>query len=125
LSFLGSWLRTEVTDAPGNESVVGNRVPGTPDKSATVSLRYVGERLAAALRARYFGERWGDTANTEYLPSQTQLDLSCDLPLRAGWALTAGAQNLLDERWVVSYSGSVPEFSAPRLFHLGVRFRAR
>jgi len=124
LHLLATLLRSKILDAEGLPEQVGNSMTRTPDETATLELRYDRSPISGALRVRYLGENFTDTTNTEQVDAQTHLDLSGALSLGRGWELTAGVQNLLDDRWIIQ-PGPFPTYSTPRLIHLGVRFRAR
>ena len=68
------FTRAVVLDAPGNESLEGNRVPLVPERQATLQVRYLGRSLGASLQARWSGPVYDDDLNTLPLASAFTLD---------------------------------------------------
>ena len=61
---------------------------------------------AASLTARYVGSQYEDDLNRQLIPDAFTLDAVAVLPLTAGLALEARAENLADARIVAGISGA-------------------
>jgi outer membrane receptor protein involved in Fe transport len=121
----GALYDTEITDNPTNPALVGNRIPRAADQQVALGASYAHPRFATVhLRGRYVSDRYNNAESTEYLPSHVLFDLSLSRRLTSSWELFAGVENLLDRSYVTYYTSGVPEIGAPRLAHVGVRFRS-
>lgn len=75
----------------------GNDIPGIPEQTAWLALRYARDSWSAALIGNYVGELYADSAN------QTDVDAYQLLNLQAAWhinqhiKLSSGIDNLLDK----------------------------
>ena len=127
--FWQVWLSATAIDSEVRESLidpelVGNSVRKTPDEVATLRINYRNPKvLFAELRTRYVSERFDDVENQDVLESQFYVDLSLSRDLGPNWRLFASVSNLLDEDYIVNFTGDGDEISAPRLYRVGVRFR--
>jgi len=126
LHLAGTLLDTEVTDSPGTPQLVGNRTVRNPNEAVSLTLRYDNPRwLQGELDARWIGERWDDPENEDLLPEQFVVHVSVARALASRWSVSAGVQNLFDERVIVDFSGSLAQLAAPRTAYVGVSFRSR
>ncbi|MDX1382579.1 MAG: TonB-dependent receptor [Thermoanaerobaculia bacterium] len=121
-----AFLDTEILSNPSDPDLVGNQIESTPDQSFSLTVQWSGPRqLQAMLRGRWVGDRFNDAENEEPLPSYAVADLSLSLPVGDRWVIFGGVENLLDEEYEIGFSSEGTEIGAPRLFHVGLRFRSR
>ncbi|MFQ1700076.1 TonB-dependent siderophore receptor [Loktanella agnita] len=102
ISVLGSYtfLNAEITEDATNE---GNKLARVPSETAALWLGYAFqtaqlEGLRLGVGARYVGDRYSDSANTESrkAPASTLLDASVSYDW-GDWNATLAARNLADE----------------------------
>ena len=122
LSYL--YNETEVTRAPDNPALVGNRVRQAPKHTLTARLRHDGRLVATSLLARYVGQRYEDDLNRLEVDGFLLFDLFVSRPLGAGSEVFLQIENLLDETYEVrvSNSGDI-EIGRPRFIGIGLRLR--
>ncbi len=115
---------TEITRAPDNPQLVGNRVRQAPRHALTARARYSHRLFDASLLARYVGERYEDDLNRLRVDDFLLFDLRLAYPLGAGAALYLAVENLFDEEYEtrVENSGAI-EIGRPRFVGLGLQFR--
>lgn len=123
----GTLLSTEVTESPADLTLVGNRVPRTPNQAGSFSLEYANPRLLRAqVRVRYVGDRFDDAPNVDALPERTLVDLAVARDVGKRFQVFANAQNVFDQQRLTDISATTGnELNAPRLLQIGVRFRSR
>lgn len=115
---------TEITEAPDNPALEGNRVRQAPRHSFTARLRFLHEAFDASLLARYVGERYEDDLNHLEVDDFLLFDLRVALPLAPGLELFLAVENLLDEEYEVRLENSgALEIGRPRFVGLGLHFR--
>lgn len=114
LAAIGTFTRTDAKITRTNTlGQVGNRLPQTPDKMASLFLDYrfdTGAMSGLGLGGgvRYIGDSVGDTANTLLIPDYTLFDLFVRYELGAlnqrldGAVLSLNARNLADETYVAT-----------------------
>ena len=121
LSYL--YNETEITRAPDNPALVGNRVRQAPEHSATVRLRHDGRWFASSLLARYVGKRYEDDLNRLEVDDFLLFDLYLSRPLGARSEMFLQVENLLDEDYEVRVenSGGI-EIGRARFVGVGLRF---
>ncbi|MEJ2384058.1 MAG: TonB-dependent receptor [Xanthomonadales bacterium] len=114
---------TEITRAPDNPALVGNRVRQAPEHALTARLRHDGPGFASSLQARYVGERYEDDLNRLEVDDFLLFDLYLSRPLGAGAEIFLQVENLLDEDYEVrvSNSGDI-EIGRSRFVGIGFRF---
>lgn len=83
-----SWIRSYLTDDLQTAlntfvPVKGNQTPDTPPIMAKLGLIYNLHGLEIAPDARYLDVRYGDSANTQRVPSYTVVDLNLDYRIKA------------------------------------------
>jgi outer membrane receptor protein involved in Fe transport len=71
---------------------------------------------------RYIGRQYEDDLETDVLKAATTLDAVASYPLSRHVALTARAENLLDEEVVTRNAGGSIDLGTPRTLWIGVRF---
>ena len=115
---------TEITRAPDNPVLEGNRVRQAPRHSFTARLRYLHEAIDASLLARYVGSRYEDDLNRLEVDDFLLFDLRIARPLAPGLELFLAVENLLDEEYEVRLENSgALEIGRPRFVVLGLHFR--
>ncbi|MEM7781340.1 MAG: TonB-dependent receptor [Pseudomonadota bacterium] len=100
----------------------GNRPPQTPKFAASATLAWEpkeGLRVAGTLR--HVSAQFEDDQETDVLPAATTVNLFAQVPLGRGFALTARAENLLDETIVTRNAGGAIDLGVPRTVWIGVR----
>ena len=115
---------TEITRAPDNPALVGNRVRQAPAHTLTARVRHDGRRFTSSLLARYVGKRYEDDLNQLAVDGFLLFDLYLARPLGSGGEFFLQIENLLDEDYEVrvSNSGDV-EIGRSRFVGLGLRWR--
>lgn len=115
---------TEITQAPGNPQLVGNRVRQAPEHSATARVRKQGQWFDTSLLARYVGERYEDDLNRLAVDGFLLFDLRFSRQLSESMELFLALENLFDEAYEIKVenNGSI-EIGRPRFVGLGLRFR--
>jgi outer membrane receptor protein involved in Fe transport len=71
---------------------------------------------------RYIGRQYEDDLETDVLKAATTVDAVASYPLSRHVALTARAENLLDEEVVTRNAGGSIDLGTPRTLWIGVRF---
>lgn len=122
LSYL--YNDTEITRAPDNPQLVGNRVRQAPEHSLTARVRHHGPWFDSSLMARYVGERYEDDLNTLEVDDFLLFNLYFSRPVNQRTDLFLAIENLLDEAYEIRLenSGAI-EIGRPRFINLGLRFR--
>lgn len=111
----------EVERFPADPTLEGLQVAQVPEHQASLQLRRRGERLDAALHARWTDEQFDDDRNLFPLEELFLVDA------RAGWRvipsleLYLAAENLLDEEVTVGRT-PVRTIASPRLVRVGLRW---
>ena len=101
----------------------GLRPAQTPLDQATASLDWRHGGWAASATVRYVARQFEDDANSRSLAPATTLDAFLAIPLTAGLAIEARAENLTDTRVEAAVTNGVVERATPRTLWLGLRFR--
>lgn len=122
LSYL--YNNTEITRAPDNPQLVGNRVRQAPKHSFTARVRHSNRWFDTSLLARYAGERYEDDLNKLKVDDFLLFDLYFSRQVSARTEVFLSVENLLDEEYEirVENNGSL-EIGRPRFIGLGLRFR--
>jgi catecholate siderophore receptor len=91
-------LDSEIVDAGPVSADAGNAFPNTPRKSASVWASYaVGSRVLVGGGATFVDLRYGNTANTVWVPAYTTYDAMASIDVNARVGLQVNLQNLTDE----------------------------
>jgi outer membrane receptor protein involved in Fe transport len=125
VTALAAWTFVEpvVTEAPGNEELVGKDLPQDPRHRATAALAFEDRRLlTAALQLRVTGRQYEDDRNELPLGAAAVVDLFVARALAGGLAAFAAAENLLDETYLVGRAG-VETVGQPFTLRVGLRWR--
>ena len=97
-----TWLDGEIVDdgpVDGNE---GNRFPNTPEHSASLWATFAATpRVTIGAGANYVDLRYGNAANTVWIPSYTTYDAMASLAVNERMRLQLNLQNLTDEVYFV------------------------
>ncbi len=107
---------------------VGNRLANTPTRTYSVWNRYqFGDGslkgLGAGLGVVAVGGRFGDVANTFYIPAYVRFDAALSYRAKT-WDVSLNVQNLTDEDYVRTTSGRLSiRPGSPRDFSLRLRHR--
>jgi outer membrane receptor protein involved in Fe transport len=122
LSYL--YNDTEITRAPGNPQLEGNRVRQAPEHSFTARVRNSNRWFDTSLLARYVGERYEDDLNNLEVDGFLLFGLYFSRQVNERTELFLNVENLLDEEYEirVENSGAI-EIGRPRFIGLGLRFR--
>ena len=122
LSYL--YNDSEITRAPDNPQLIGNRVRQAPRHAVTARARHSGRWFDTALMARYVGTRYEDDLNRLEVDDFLLFDLRITRAIGANSEWFIAVENLFDEAYEVKVenSGAV-EIGRPRYVGLGLRFR--
>jgi outer membrane receptor protein involved in Fe transport len=122
LSYL--YNDTEITRAPDNPQLDGNRVRQAPEHALTARARHSGRWFDTSLLARYVGKRYEDDLNRLEVDGFLLFDLRFTRQLNDRTEAFLIMENLFDEDYEVKVenNGSV-EIGRPRFVGLGLRFR--
>lgn len=101
----------------------GLRPAQTPIDQVSASIDWQHHAWAASLTARHVARQFEDDANSRSLAPATTLDAFLAVPLTAGVAIEARAENLTDARIEAGVTNGVVERATPRTLWLGLRFR--
>ncbi|MBL7963489.1 MAG: TonB-dependent receptor [Flavobacteriales bacterium] len=110
------WNNPAIADNPAL-SVAGKRVEYAPKDQVRTGLTYRDKRLSATVQFNVIDGIYTDASNTEapnasatagWLPGYTVVDASATWSLPKGIALTAGVNNMLDERYATRRAGGYP-----------------
>jgi outer membrane receptor protein involved in Fe transport len=124
LTFGATLLDAQIRSNPALPELVGNDLEHTPAERAVLGIVYAPpERLSIALRVRHVGDRWTEAENENLLPAHTVVDLSLSRRLQRGFELFAGAENLLDEEFLVDFGSGIFRVGPGRILQLGLRYR--
>ena len=125
-SLSSGYLYTDATvrEFPGNEVLVGLRLPQTPEHQWTGGIQYAGTSNRVAVGLRYSASQFDDDENQFPLDSFFVVDLFDSHRLSDSFDLFAAAENLFDRRYQV---GRTPLLTVgpPRLIRVGIRWRLR
>lgn len=106
-----------------DDAVLGGlRVPQVPRWQFTAGVRWLAPAaFTAALQLRAFGSQFDDDRNTLRLGRGAVLDVTIARPVARGVSITAGVENLFDNRYDV---GRTPTRTVgqPLAVHAGLRF---
>jgi iron complex outermembrane receptor protein len=111
LDLIASYAYTDSEITRGAPAVVGNEIPVTPRNQAAAWLNYAFqggplEGLSIGAGVRFFGNHFGDQANTLRIPSYTLVDAAIRYdfgklnPKLAGAELALNVSNLFDNEYV-------------------------
>jgi outer membrane receptor protein involved in Fe transport len=122
LSYL--YNDTEITSAPDDPQIIGNRVRQAPEHSFTARIRNSSRWFDTSLLARYVGERYEDDLNVLLVDDFLLFDLRFSRQVSDSTEVYFTIANLLDEEYEirVGNDGSI-EIGRPRFVGLGLRFR--
>lgn len=110
------------TSSPVQSNLTGNWIPEVPRESVTATLNYSSTRIVSLhLITSYQGHEFDDAANQYVLHPYARFDLSAERKLPHGFALFAGAQNLLN-RSIDAGRTPILTLAAPRLVQGGLRY---
>jgi catecholate siderophore receptor len=97
-----TWLGSEILDDGPIGSDEGNEFPNTPEHSASLWTTYrVLPSLTIGAGATYVDQRYGNTANTVWIPSYVTYDAMAAWQVSDSIRLQLNAQNLSDEVYFV------------------------
>ena len=118
-----TFMDPTVTEAPGQEALVGKQLPQDPRHRASFSLSYDDVQLAGgSVQLRYLGSQYEDADNTRPMGEALLVDVLGAWHFAQSVDLFLAVQNLLDKTYVVGRAG-VDTIGQPRFVHGGVRFR--
>jgi len=120
-SFADAEVRAAGTALP----LDGLRPAQAPRHSGSATIAWEGSNGAlASLTARYVGDQFEDDLNRQLIPDAFTVDAVGVLPLTAGLAIEARAENLTDTRVVAGISGAgIVERATPRTLWIGLRWQ--
>jgi catecholate siderophore receptor len=91
-------LKSEITDDGPIETNEGNEFPNTPRRSASLWATYAfGQRATVGGGATFVDKRYGNTANTVWVPAYTTYDAMAAVELSDRLGLRLNLKNLTDE----------------------------
>jgi outer membrane receptor protein involved in Fe transport len=119
-----AYVDSTVTESPGAEALIGNRLRYVPDHTVTASLGWSApRRIEAALQVRFTSQRYDDDLNVFPLDEFTLVDLRVARSFGAATTIFVNARNLLDEQPMVTREIVQAEIGPPRQVGAGVRVR--
>lgn len=94
-----TYLHSELSnDGPFGDS--GNAFPNTPENSFNLWTTYAfADNLLVGAGANYVDKRFGNTANTVFIPDYTTVDLMANWQVNSKMSFQLNAQNLTDETY--------------------------
>ncbi len=102
LSTSYTFLDSEIVDDGPINADEGNVFPNTPRNSANLWTSYeIGEAFLIGRGATYVGKRFGNTANTVWIPTYLSYDAMASLDLGERVTLQLNLHNLTDETYYV------------------------
>lgn len=120
--YLGT--HSEITKSTQAQELRGQRLPQVPDHQLSCGFDWsVVPRFSISGRWRWIDDRFEDAENTITLGDYAVIDVRGQFELQDGWALTFGAENLLDQNYdVAKTSDGQTTLGAPLLLHVGFSF---
>jgi outer membrane receptor protein involved in Fe transport len=110
------------SSSPVQANLRGKWIPEVPREMATATVNYAQPRIANLhLIASYAGQAFDDSSDQFILHPYARFDLSADRALGHGFAVFAGAQNLLN-RSIDAGRTPILTLAAPRLVQGGLRY---
>jgi len=110
------------SSSPAQANLTGNWIPEVPREAVTATLNDTMPHVATFhLIASYTGHTFDDAANQYILHPYARFDVSAERLLPHGFALFAGAQNLLN-RSIDAGRTPILTLAAPRLLQAGLRY---
>jgi outer membrane receptor protein involved in Fe transport len=120
LSF--AWTFTDARVTSGNLN--GRALPQDPRHRIVAAANFADLRwFQADVALRWTSQQFEDDLNTLRLPGFAVLDVQISRMFAPGWTLFAGAENLLDRRYLVGLQGGVATIGQPMFIRAGVRAR--
>lgn len=118
-----TYVDATVTEAPGQEQLVGKQLAEDPRHRASFSLSWDDPRfLTASAQVRYLGKQYDDDLNQVPLGEAALVDLFASYHFVRGFDLFLAVSNLLDKSYLVG-NAAVQTVGQPRFVHGGVRVR--
>jgi catecholate siderophore receptor len=97
-----TWLDSEIVDDGPIGGTDGNVFPNTPENSASLWTTFaIRPNFTVGAGANYVDQRFGNTANTVWIPSYTTYDAMASLVLNERTRLQLNLLNLTDEVYFV------------------------
>jgi catecholate siderophore receptor len=97
-----TFLDSEIVDDGPVNTDDGNEFPNTPRNGANLWTSYeIGDSFLVGGGATYVGKRYGNTANTVWIPSYLTYDAMASLEIRERVTLQLNLHNLTDEVYYV------------------------
>ncbi|SNS58825.1 Outer membrane receptor proteins, mostly Fe transport [Sphingomonas laterariae] len=120
-------IDAEVRGTGAAAALDGLRPAQTPRHQASATLAWLpANGAAASLTARHLSGQYEDDQNLRRLDDATTFDASFSLPVAAGFAIEARAENLADTRVEAGISGAdIVERATPRTIWIGLRYGGR
>jgi iron complex outermembrane recepter protein len=123
--FAYTFARSEVTDAGPMRALLGKRLPQDPEHRATFGVMFEQPSwFSGMLQVRVIGPQWEDDLNTLSMNGYAVLDAFLSRNLAGGLEIFAGAENILNVRYLVGRAG-VDTLAAPFTFRVGLRLRSQ
>ncbi|HKP68033.1 MAG TPA: TonB-dependent receptor, partial [Pyrinomonadaceae bacterium] len=124
MTLSGTYLFVDarVTDFPGNESLVGNRLPQVPQQQFNFQFRYrPDERWTFGVQTRASSDRFEDDANTLLLGGYFTADATAAFRATKQIEVFTAAENVFNSRYDI---GLTPNrtVAAPAFVRVGLRF---
>jgi outer membrane receptor protein involved in Fe transport len=120
LSF--AWTLVDARVTSGNLN--GHALPQDPRHRIAAAASFSDARwFTLDVALRWTSEQFEDDLNTLRLPAFAVVDVQISRAFAPGWTLFAGAENLLDRRYLVGLQGGVATIGQPVFVRAGVRAR--
>lgn len=119
-----TYAQNEVTDAPGQQQILGKQLVQNPFHIATASVGWSDPRFANVLaQVRYVGSQFEDDQNQQKMGEAWIVDLFLSRAMTPRLDVFFAIENLLDRQYLVGKAG-IDTIGQPLFVHGGLRVRA-
>ena len=116
------FVDARVTEFPGNESLVGNRLPQVPEQQLNIQFQYRPDtRWTFGSQTRISSERFEDDANTLQLGSYTTTDVTVAFRANEFIEIFGAVENIFNSRYDIALTPT-RSVAAPAFVRVGLRY---